>query len=188
MCEALPDSPAAIGHLDGDTAVSRGTAEAAFAAAGAVCRAVDEVVCGAVSSTGCCLRGAGSCTLSSGYECSSCAMAVLLSGANKFHADCLLNHLLIVLAVMRSCVNRSIPWLLFTVTLLIVFTDTCQLLQQQGPSAQTMPSADTAARRLAGHSKPCQALTQQLAGLQCISDHGTFYPTAACRLTMHSKP
>ena len=48
VCEAVPDSPSAIGHLDGDTAVSRGTAEAAFAAAGAVCRAVDEVVCGTV--------------------------------------------------------------------------------------------------------------------------------------------
>ena len=47
-CESLADSPAAIGHLDGDTALSRHTWTAALQAAGAVCRAVDEVVCGTV--------------------------------------------------------------------------------------------------------------------------------------------
>ena len=48
--EALPEGGAgAIGHLDGDTAISRGTFAAALAAAGSVCRAVDAVVAGQVS-------------------------------------------------------------------------------------------------------------------------------------------
>ena len=49
VCDSLPDDPEAIGHLDGDTAVSRGTFAAALAAAGATCAAVDEVMAGRVS-------------------------------------------------------------------------------------------------------------------------------------------
>ncbi len=49
VCDSLPDDPEAIGHLDGDTAVSRGTFSAALAAAGATCAAVDEVMTGRVS-------------------------------------------------------------------------------------------------------------------------------------------
>lgn len=42
---ALPEAgPGSIGHLDGDTAISRGTFAAALAAAGSVCQAVDAVV------------------------------------------------------------------------------------------------------------------------------------------------
>ena len=48
-CDSLPDDPQVIGNLDGDTAVSHHTFSAALSAAGAVCRAVDEVVCGTVS-------------------------------------------------------------------------------------------------------------------------------------------
>jgi hypothetical protein len=48
VCDSLPDDPEAIGHLDGDTAVSRGTFAAALAAAGATCTAVDAVVTGKV--------------------------------------------------------------------------------------------------------------------------------------------
>lgn len=49
MSAALPeDGPGAIGHLDGDTAISQGTFGAALAAAGAVCRAVDAVLTGQV--------------------------------------------------------------------------------------------------------------------------------------------
>jgi hypothetical protein len=46
---ALPSSgPGAIGHLDGDTAISQGSFGGALAAAGAVCRAVDAVMGGQV--------------------------------------------------------------------------------------------------------------------------------------------
>ena len=48
VCDSLPDDSEAIGHLDGDTAVSRGTFRAALAAAGAVCTAVDAVMKGEV--------------------------------------------------------------------------------------------------------------------------------------------
>lgn len=48
VCDSLPDDPEAIGHLDGDTAVSRRTFAAALAAAGAACTAVDEVMSGRV--------------------------------------------------------------------------------------------------------------------------------------------
>jgi len=47
-CGALAESAAPVGHLDGDTAISAGTFGAALSAAGAVCRAVDRVVCGEV--------------------------------------------------------------------------------------------------------------------------------------------
>jgi hypothetical protein len=47
-CEAIDEAPSATGHLDGDTAISRGSFRAALAAAGAVCAAVDEVVGGKV--------------------------------------------------------------------------------------------------------------------------------------------
>lgn len=50
LCAAIPDDPAAIGQLDGDTAVSHGTFRAALVAAGAVCDAVDQVVSGQVGS------------------------------------------------------------------------------------------------------------------------------------------
>ncbi|KAI3431427.1 hypothetical protein D9Q98_004480 [Chlorella vulgaris] len=59
VCDALPDDPEAIGHLDGDTAVSRGTFAAALAAAGAVCTAVDEVVDGTAANAFCAVRPPG---------------------------------------------------------------------------------------------------------------------------------
>lgn len=46
LCATLGDNT--IGHLDGDTAVSSGSFKAALAAAGAVIRAVDQVVGGKV--------------------------------------------------------------------------------------------------------------------------------------------
>ena len=49
LCSAIPDTPGAVGHLDGDTAISHGTFQAALAAAGGVCEAIDRVVQGKVS-------------------------------------------------------------------------------------------------------------------------------------------
>jgi hypothetical protein len=48
MCASIPDIPAVIGHLDGDTAISNGTFRAALAAVGGICNAVDRVVKGEV--------------------------------------------------------------------------------------------------------------------------------------------
>ena len=47
-CAAIPDDPAAMGHLDADTAISHGTFSAALVAAGCVCRAIDQVMAGQV--------------------------------------------------------------------------------------------------------------------------------------------
>lgn len=49
LCASLPDDPAVVGHLDGDTAISRGTFDAALVAVGGICNAVDQVVKGQVS-------------------------------------------------------------------------------------------------------------------------------------------
>jgi acetoin utilization deacetylase AcuC-like enzyme len=44
MTAAIPDHPNAIAHLDGDTAISKWSFEAAMRAAGSVCEAVDQVL------------------------------------------------------------------------------------------------------------------------------------------------
>lgn len=49
MCATIPDIPAVVGHLDGDTAISNGTFQAALVAVGGICNAVDRVVQGEVS-------------------------------------------------------------------------------------------------------------------------------------------
>lgn len=46
VTSSIPDHPNAIAHLDGDTAISRWSFEAALRAAGSVCEAVDRVVAG----------------------------------------------------------------------------------------------------------------------------------------------
>ena len=48
-CASISEDRAAIGRLDADTAISNGTFRAALAAAGAVCRGVDQVMAGQVS-------------------------------------------------------------------------------------------------------------------------------------------
>jgi acetoin utilization deacetylase AcuC-like enzyme len=56
-----PAKPEAIGHLDGDTAISGGSFRAALAAAGAVIRAVDSVVAGEVRARPCIASIASCC-------------------------------------------------------------------------------------------------------------------------------
>lgn len=59
MCSSIPDHPSAISHLDGDTAMSRWTFEAALRAAGSVCEAVDRVIAGDFRNTFCAVRPPG---------------------------------------------------------------------------------------------------------------------------------
>ncbi|GAB4814038.1 hypothetical protein N2152v2_001084 [Parachlorella kessleri] len=59
LCDQIPDSPASVGHLDGDTAVSHHTFAAALAAAGAVCSAVDALVRREVRNAFCAVRPPG---------------------------------------------------------------------------------------------------------------------------------
>ena len=49
LCASIPADPAVVGHLDGDTAISHGTFDAALVAVGGICNAVDQVVTGKVS-------------------------------------------------------------------------------------------------------------------------------------------
>jgi len=58
-CSMIPDVEHAIGHLDGDTAISHGTWEASLKAAGAACRAVDRVVEGFNRNAFCAIRPPG---------------------------------------------------------------------------------------------------------------------------------
>ena len=46
LASSIPDHPSGIAHLDGDTAISRWSFEAALRAAGSLCEAVDRVVAG----------------------------------------------------------------------------------------------------------------------------------------------
>ena len=48
LCSSLPDDPSAIGQLDPDTALSRGTWRAALAGVGACCHAIDSIMAGKV--------------------------------------------------------------------------------------------------------------------------------------------
>jgi ankyrin repeat protein len=90
-CEAVPDLPSEIRHLDGDTAISRGTWAAALAAAGAACTAVDEVVAGRARHAFCAVRPPGHHAGPSG---------VVTSGRDPHgsHGFCLLNNIAIAAA------------------------------------------------------------------------------------------
>ncbi|CAG9462216.1 unnamed protein product [Pedinophyceae sp. YPF-701] len=59
VCARITDHPAAVGHLDGDTAVSHKTFQAALHAAGAVTHAVDKVMNGEVKNAFCAVRPPG---------------------------------------------------------------------------------------------------------------------------------
>ena len=48
LCSSLPDDPSAIGQLDPDTALSRGTWRAALAGVGSCCHAIDSIMAGKV--------------------------------------------------------------------------------------------------------------------------------------------
>ena len=58
-CAGIPDDPAAVGHLDGDTAVCAASFDAALVAAGAVCDAVDAVLDGRAAGAFCAVRPPG---------------------------------------------------------------------------------------------------------------------------------
>eukprot|EP00980_Cylindrotheca_fusiformis_P021196 scaffold8150_cov118-Cylindrotheca_fusiformis.AAC.5 len=59
MCSSIPDHPAAVAHLDGDSTMSRWSFEAALRAAGSVCDAVDKVVSGDYRNSFCAIRPPG---------------------------------------------------------------------------------------------------------------------------------
>ena len=88
VCDALPDDPSEIGHLDGDTAVSRRTFAAALAAAGSVTHGVDEVVTGRARNAFCAVRPPGHHAGPSGVVTSA-------KDPNGSHGFCLFNNVAI---------------------------------------------------------------------------------------------
>lgn len=58
-CQAIPDRPDAIAHLDPDTAVSHHTFHVALRAASAVCVAIDRVIRGQAANAFCVVRPPG---------------------------------------------------------------------------------------------------------------------------------
>lgn len=59
LCAKIPDAAGALSHLDGDTAVSHNSFEAAMRAAGSVCDAVDRVMTGRNRNAFCAVRPPG---------------------------------------------------------------------------------------------------------------------------------
>jgi acetoin utilization deacetylase AcuC-like enzyme len=59
LCESIPDDPRCVSHLDGDTAVSHRSYEAALRAAGSVVEAVDAVMKQSARNAFCAIRPPG---------------------------------------------------------------------------------------------------------------------------------
>mmetsp|Transcript_4408 Transcript_4408/g.12711 ORF Transcript_4408/g.12711 Transcript_4408/m.12711 type:complete len:900 (-) Transcript_4408:172-2871(-) len=86
---ALPEAgPGSIGHLDGDTAISRGTFAAALAAAGSVCQAVDAVVTKQASNVFCAIRPPG-------HHAGPAGVVTCENDPHGSHGFCLLNNIAI---------------------------------------------------------------------------------------------
>ena len=107
VCSTLAEdneSPAGIGHLDGDTAVSRQSFNAALHAAGAVCNGVDKVIKGTFRNTFCAVRPPGHHAGPSGV------VPGPIGGGSESHGFCLLNNVSIgaayALNVHRDVVKR----------------------------------------------------------------------------------
>jgi acetoin utilization deacetylase AcuC-like enzyme len=97
ITQALPDIPNAIAHLDGDTAISRWSFEAALRAAGALCEAVDRVVAGeSIRNAFCAVRPPGHHAGPRGIV--RCAN----DPEGGSHGFCLLNNVCIGAAYARS--------------------------------------------------------------------------------------
>jgi acetoin utilization deacetylase AcuC-like enzyme/ankyrin repeat protein len=98
-CARLPDSPRAVGHLDGDTAVSRGSWPAALGAAGAACAAVDAVVGGDARNAFCAVRPPG-------HHAGPHGVVASARDPNGSHGFCLLNNVAIAAAYAMT-VHRA---------------------------------------------------------------------------------
>ena len=101
LCSAIPDHPAAIAHLDADTAVSRWSFEAALRAAGSVCEAVDKVVNGDHRNAFCAVRPPGHHAGPRGVV--RCAN----DPDGGSHGFCLLNNVAIGAAYARSVYRHA---------------------------------------------------------------------------------
>ncbi|KAK3259135.1 hypothetical protein CYMTET_31855, partial [Cymbomonas tetramitiformis] len=90
--------PFTIGHLDGDTAISRGSFDAALHAAGAVIEAIDQVVIGKKTNVFCAVRPPG-------HHAGPKGVVTCGNDPHGSHGFCLLNNVAIGAAYAR-CVLR----------------------------------------------------------------------------------
>jgi len=95
LCNQIPDNPQAIAHLDGDTAISRWSFEAALRAAGSVCDAVDRLMAGDFRNAFCAVRPPG-------HHAGPRGIVRCANDAEGSHGFCLLNNVAIGAAYARS--------------------------------------------------------------------------------------
>jgi len=95
-CGRVPDDPAAVGHLDGDTAVSHRSFDAALIAAGAVCDAVDAVLDGSATHAFCAIRPPG-------HHAGPSGVVACANDPAGSHGFCLLNNVAIGAAYALGC-------------------------------------------------------------------------------------
>jgi acetoin utilization deacetylase AcuC-like enzyme len=94
-CASIPPGPAAIAHLDGDTAICRDTFGAALIAAGAVIDAVDAVVAGSARHAFCAVRPPG-------HHAGPSGVVPCANDPAGSHGFCLLNNVAIGAAYALS--------------------------------------------------------------------------------------
>ena len=96
----IEDVPSDIRHLDGDTTISKGTFDAALAAAGAVCHAVDEVMSGRAKNAFCPVRPPG-------HHAGPHGVVTSRMDPNGSHGFCLLNNVAIGAAYAMSVYRHA---------------------------------------------------------------------------------
>ena len=87
-CSSIPDSTLAIGHLNGDTAVSAKSFDAALVAAGGVCDAIDAVLDGKARHAFCAVRPPG-------HHAGPSGVVPCANDPQGSHGFCLLNNVAI---------------------------------------------------------------------------------------------
>lgn len=95
LCNLIPNNPHCIGHLDGDTGISRWSFEAALRAAGSVCDAVDRIMAGDYRNAFCAVRPPG-------HHAGPRGVVRCPNDSEGSHGFCLLNNIAIGAAYARS--------------------------------------------------------------------------------------
>ncbi|CAN0365329.1 unnamed protein product, partial [Ectocarpus sp. 8 AP-2014] len=98
LCSNIPEGPGSLSHLDGDTAVSHNSFEAALRAAGSVCDGVDRVMTGRNRNAFCAVRPPG-------HHAGTRGLVTCANDGAGSHGFCLLNNVAIGAAYAR-CVHR----------------------------------------------------------------------------------
>ncbi|CAM9799296.1 unnamed protein product, partial [Ectocarpus sp. 12 AP-2014] len=85
LCSSIPEGPGSLSHLDGDTAVSHNSFEAALRAAGSVCDGVDRVMTGRNRNAFCAVRPPG-------HHAGTRGLVTCANDGTGSHGFCLLNN------------------------------------------------------------------------------------------------